>query len=127
VVDAVWVRVPLVPVIVSESAHGIALVAVFIVRVEEPEPLMEAGLKPPLVTPLGNPDSLPTLRLTEPVKPLTGVTVIVNAAAPPGTTSCADGPTAIEKSGVAGVTVIVRVGGFGSELPLESITVSETW
>jgi hypothetical protein len=75
VVDAVWARVPLVPVIVSESAHGIALVVVFIVRVEEPAPLMEVGLKPPLVTPLGKPDSLPTLRLTEPVKPLTGVTV----------------------------------------------------
>jgi hypothetical protein len=127
VVDAVWISVPLVPVTVSESAHGTVLVVVFIVSVEEPEPLMEAGLKPALLTPLENPDSLPTLRLTEPLKPLTGVTVTVNAAAPPGTTSCADGPTAIEKSGVAGVTVILRVGGLGSELPLESITVSETW
>jgi hypothetical protein len=36
------------------------------------------------------------------------------------------GPTVIEKSGVVGSTVIVRVGGLGSELPLESITVSET-
>jgi hypothetical protein len=86
VVDDVWVSVPLVPVIVSESAQGTVLVVVSMVRVEEPEPMMEAGLKPALLKPLGNPDSLPTLRLTEPLKPLTGVTVTVNAAAPPGTT-----------------------------------------
>jgi hypothetical protein len=125
VVDAVWVSVPLVPVIVSESDQGTVLVVVSMVRVDEPAPLMEAGLKPALLTPVGNPDSLPTLRFTAPVKPLTGVTVTAKAAAPPGTTCCADGPTAIEKSGVVGVTVILRVGGFGSELPLESITVSE--
>ena len=40
-------------------------------------------------------------------------------------TSLAAGPTEIEKSGVVGITVMVRVGGFGSELPLESITVNE--
>jgi len=68
----VWVSVPLVPVIVSEIAHGTVLVVVSMVRLDEPAPLMEAGLKPALLTPLGNPDSLPTLRLTEPVKPLTG-------------------------------------------------------
>ena len=106
VVDAVCVSVPLVPVKVSETAHGIALVAVIIVRVEEPDPLIEAGLKPPLLTPVGNPDSLPTLRLTEPVKPLCGVMVTVYAAAPPGKTCCAGGPTVIEKSGLVGVTVI---------------------
>ena len=43
----------------------------------------------------------------------------------PGTTSCADGLTAMSKSAVAGSTVMVRVGGLGSELPLASITVSE--
>jgi len=91
---------------VSETAHGIVLVVVIIVRVEVPEPLIEAGLKPPLPTPVGNPDSLPTLRLTEPVKPLCGVTVTEYAAVPPGTTCCADGPTVIEKSGLVGVTVI---------------------
>src|SRR5205823_3653654 len=104
VVDAVCVRVPRVPVMVSETAHGIVLVVVIIVRLEGPDPLIEAGLKPPLLTPVGNPDSLPTLRLTEPVKPLCGVTVY--AAVPPGTTCCADGPTVIEKSGPGGVTVI---------------------
>jgi hypothetical protein len=40
-------------------------------------------------------------------------------------TICAGGLTAIEKSAVAGVTVIVRVGGLGSELPLASMRVSE--
>ena len=50
-----WVSVPLVPVIVSDSAQGTVLVVVFMVSVEEPEPLIEAGLKPPLVIPLGSP------------------------------------------------------------------------
>ena len=106
VVDAVCVSVPLVPVIVSESAHGTVLVVVFIVSVEEPEPLMDAGLKPALLTPVGNPDSLPTLRLTGPVKPLTGVTVTVKLVAPPGTTCC---PPARRDGevGVVGVTVIL--------------------
>ena len=98
---------------------------VFMVRVEEPEPVMEAGLKPPLVTSVGNAASLPTARLTVPPNPLSGETVTVNVLDPPGATSRAEGLTAIEKSAVAGSTVIVRVGGLGSELPLESITVSE--
>ena len=67
-VDAVWLIVPLVPVTVSDNAQGIVLVVVFMVRVDEPEPLMEAGLKPPLVIPVGKPLSLLTLRLTVPVK-----------------------------------------------------------
>ena len=126
VVDAMWLIAPLVPVTVSDNAQGIVLVVVFIVRVEEPEPLMTAGLKPPLVMPVGNGFSLPTLKFTVPVNPLTGVTVTVKAVDPPGTTSCAAGPTVIEKSGVVGSTVIVRVSGLGSELPLESMTVNET-
>jgi len=125
VVDAVCVIVPLVPVIERESAQGTVLLVVSIVSVEEPEPGIEAGLKPALLIPLGKTLSLPTLKLTAPVKPLMGVTVTVNEAAPPGKTCCADGPTAIEKSGLAGVTVINRVGGFGSELPLESMNVKD--
>ncbi len=65
---------PLAPVTVSDSAQGTVLVVVFIVSVEVPLPLIEAGLKPPLVIPVGNPDSLPTLRLTGLVKPLIPVT-----------------------------------------------------
>jgi hypothetical protein len=101
------------------------LVVVFIVRVDEPEPLIEGGLKPPLVMPLVNPDSLPTLRLTGPLKPLSGVTVTVKVADWPGTTDTADGLIVMEYSGDCGSTVIVRVGGLGSELPLMSITVSD--
>ena len=100
-------------------------VEVCIVSVEEPPVLIDAGLKPPLVIPVGKPDSLPTLKFTVPVKPLRGVTVTVYLASPPGTTSCAAGPTVMEKSGLVGSTVIVRVGGLGSELPVASITVSE--
>jgi hypothetical protein len=48
---------------------------VFIVRVDVPLPAIDDGLKPPLVIPVGNPDSLPTLRLTTPLNPLRGVTV----------------------------------------------------
>jgi len=100
-------------------------VVVCIVSVEEPPVLIDAGLKPPLVMPVGKPDSLPTLKFTVPIKPLRGVTVTVYLARPPGTAYCAAGPTVIEKSGLVGRTVIVRVGGFGSELPVASITVSE--
>jgi hypothetical protein len=53
---------------------------VFILSVDEPEPLMVEGLKPPLVTPLGNGASLATLRVTGPVNPETGVTVTVKLA-----------------------------------------------
>jgi hypothetical protein len=95
------------------------------VSVEEPPVLIDAGLKPPLVIPVGKPDSLPTLKFTVPVKPLRGVTVTLYVLVPPGTTSCAAGPTVMEKSGLVGSTVIVRVGGLGSELPVASITVSE--
>ena len=49
----------------------------------------------------------------------------MNVAIPPGVTSAAAGLAVIVKSGVVGSTLIVRVGGCGSELPLESITVSE--
>src|SRR5260221_1801407 len=92
---------------------------------EEPPVLIDAGLKPPLVIPVGKPDSLPTLKFTVPVKPLRGVTVTVYVVLPPGTTSCAAGPTVMEKSGLVGSTAIVRVGGLGSELPVASLIVSE--
>ena len=42
-----------------------AFAVVCMVRVAEPPgPVIEDGVKPPLVMPPGNPDSLPTLRLT---------------------------------------------------------------
>ena len=76
-VEAVCVIVPAVPVMLSERAYGVALVVVFIVSVDDPEPVMEDGLKPPLVMPVGNPFSLPTVRVTAPLNPLTGETVTV--------------------------------------------------
>jgi hypothetical protein len=119
------VIVPADPLIVSERAIGVTLVAVCIVRVDvPPAPLIDAGLKPPLVMPLGNPDSLLTLKFTVPLNPLRGDTVTVKAAEWPGSTNCDDGLTAMLKSGPFR-TVIVRVGGLGSELPAASMTVSE--
>src|SRR5262245_37377868 len=95
------------------------------VSVEEPEPLIDAGLNPPLVIPVGNPLTLPTLRFTELLNPLREVTVTVKVADWPGTTATDMGLTTIEKSAVDGSTVTVRVDGLGSELPLPSITVSD--
>src|SRR6516165_6966409 len=96
------------------------------VRVEEPPgPVLEDGVKPPLVISLGNPESLSTLRLTVSLKPLRAATVTVNMADWPGRTARDEGVTAIAKSGLGGSTVIVRVGGLGSEFPLPSITVSD--
>ena len=93
--------------------------------VEEPPVPIDAGLKPPLVIPVGKPDWLSTLKFTVPVNPLRGVTVTVYVVSSPGNTSCTAGPTVMEKSGLVGSTVIVRVGGLGSELPVASITLSE--
>ena len=78
VVEAVCVIVPAVPVMVSERAYGVALVVVFMVNVDDPEPVIEDGVKPPLVIPLGNPLSLSTLRVIAPLNPLRGETVTVN-------------------------------------------------
>jgi hypothetical protein len=64
-------------------------VEVCIVSVEEPPPVIDGGLKPPLVIPVGKPLSLPTLKFTVPVKPLSGVTVTVYVVDSPGITSCA--------------------------------------
>jgi len=125
VVEPVCVIVPEVPVIVSETAYGAALVVVFIVSVDDPLPEIEDGLKPPLVIPTGNPDSLPTLRLTGPLNPLSGVTVTLNEVDWPGSTVFAEGLTEMSKLALVGRTLIVRVGGFGSVLPMASISVSE--
>src|SRR5215813_643996 len=95
------------------------------VSVVVPGPTIDDGLKPPLVIPLGNPDSLPTEKLTAPAKPLFEVTVTVKGVDCPGVTSFEEGLTAMSKSGVAGVTVMVRVGGLGSEFPIASMIVSE--
>ncbi len=74
VTEVLWLRLPLVPVIVNGYVPGPIEQPVDIVRVEDPEPpLMEAGLKLE-VAPVGNPL---TPNETLPVKPLAGLTVTV--------------------------------------------------
>lgn len=70
VTEAVWLSVPLVPVIVNEKLPVGVLLAVVTVRVDEPE-FSEAGLKL-AVAPAGNPL---TLKFTVPVNPPEGVTL----------------------------------------------------
>ena len=52
-----------------------------------------------------------------PLNPLRGVTVTVNVVDWPGRTAFDEGLTEMSKSALAGRTVMVRVGGLGSELP----------
>jgi len=101
-------------------------VLVFMANVEEPAPVIDGGLNPPLVIPLGNPFSLPTLRFTVPPNPLNEVTVTVKLVVWPGTTARELGVTVMSKSPAVGNTVIFRVGGLGSELPAASSTVNDT-
>jgi hypothetical protein len=68
-----WLRLPLVPVIVSEYVCSAVEEVVVMVRVDEPDPVIEAGEKVTFA-PAGAPLAL---RFTVPLKPLCGVTVIV--------------------------------------------------
>jgi hypothetical protein len=69
----VCTRLPLVPVMVSVFVPSGVDVEVVTVKVEEPEPLTELGLKLPLA-PVGNPL---TLHVTVPPKPLMAAAVAV--------------------------------------------------
>lgn len=69
----VWLRVPLVPVMVNGKLPVGVVLAVVTVMVEEPEVVTEAGLKLAVAF-AGSP---PTLRLTVPVNPFVGLTVTV--------------------------------------------------
>ena len=95
------------------------------VRVVLPAPVIAAGLNPPLETPEGNPLSLETLKLTDPLNPLKACVLTVKVADCPGVTTEDEGDTVMAKSGLADKAQIVRVGGLGSELPLLSSTVSD--
>ncbi len=69
---ALWLRLPLVPVMVRVKVPGEVEMVVEQLRVAEPEPpLIEAVVQ---AAPLGNPL---TARLTVPVNPLIGATVAV--------------------------------------------------
>jgi hypothetical protein len=69
-----------VPVTVSESAYGLAADVVFMRSVDVPAPVIDGGLKPPLLTPAGKPASLETERFTAPLNPLSERTVTVKVA-----------------------------------------------
>ena len=70
---AVWLRLPLVPVIVSVELPVGVVLAVVTVIVEEPEVVTDEGLKL-AAAPAGNPAAL---KLTVPVNPFNGATVTV--------------------------------------------------
>jgi hypothetical protein len=106
--------------------HGRALGVELMVSVELPPPVIDGGLKL-AVRPVGcPPEEMSRERFTVPVNQASGVTVTVYCTDCPGLISHHCGSTASSKSGPHGCTVIVRVGGLGSELPVASITVSET-
>lgn len=90
----VKVRVPLV-----------ALLPAVIERVDDPEPVTEAGLKLRVTR-----DPCPlALRLTVPLNPLTGVIVTVDVPVVPRRTVMLDGESAIVKFGLVPLTVRVTV------------------
>ncbi len=70
---AVWVRLPLVPVIVKVELPVGVVAAVVMVMVDDPELVTDDGLKLTVV-PDGNPVAL---KLTVPLNPPDGVTVAV--------------------------------------------------
>lgn len=73
VTEAVWLSVPLAPVIVNGKLPVGVVLAVVTVKVEEPDVVTEVGLKL-AVAPVGSPL---TLKFTVPVKPPVGLTVTV--------------------------------------------------
>src|SRR5713101_6755722 len=80
-----------------------ALRLVLTVSVDEPEVVIDAGLKPALVR-RGSPE---TMRLTLPEKPLTGVIVTVYCTLELGLTVALDGVTETEKSALTTLTTSV--------------------
>ena len=70
---AVWLRLPLVPLIVSVYVPAVVVDLVATLKVEVPEPVTEVGLKVP-VAPVGIPV---TLRLTAELNPFVAPMVAV--------------------------------------------------
>jgi hypothetical protein len=93
VVVAELVMLPLVPVTVTVYAPAGVVLLVVTVRVEEPDPLTDVGLKLP-DAPVGNPL---TEKLTEPLKPPEAVAVAVKVVELPGVTACELGVSPTEK------------------------------
>jgi hypothetical protein len=77
--DAVCVKAPLVPVMVSGELPAGVLDVVVMVKSDSPEPAIVAGLKL-AVAPVGNPD---TLRLTMSLNPFMGFRYTFEYPTPP--------------------------------------------
>src|SRR4051812_25099220 len=101
---ALRTKLPLVPVMVSVYVPACTLVVVLTVKVEEPDPLIEVGLKLP-VAPAGNPL---TLRLTLPVNPFNAPTVVVYDVPLPAVTVCDDGLAERVKFGTGALTTYAK-------------------
>jgi hypothetical protein len=95
---AVWVKLPLVPVIVSVDVPSGVVPLVVTVSVELPEPVTVAGEKL-AVAPAGNPLAL---SVTAPLKPSTAPMLVVKVVAFPTTTVCELGVAVRLKVGVVG-------------------------
>jgi hypothetical protein len=113
-----WLRVPLVPVIVSGYVPAGPLAAVAILNVDEPEPVTDAGVNVG-VAPAGSPL---TAKLTVPVNALSALVLIVKPIDEPAYTVCDCGLTVRVKSGAA-LTAIVAVIEW-TRLPLLPVIVS---
>jgi hypothetical protein len=98
-----WLREPLVPVmvIVPEAA----LIVVETVSVELPDPASEVGLKL-AVTPEG---TLPAVSVTLPLKPFRAPIAIVEVVPPPAVTVSEAGEAEIVKSGGGATTSVTGV------------------
>ena len=96
------VSVPLVPVMVRVYVPAGVVLLVVTERVEEPEAVIEVGLKEP-VAPAGSPL---TLNATVPAKPPEPVTVVVYDVPVPAVTVCDAGVAAIEKSPTTGAVTV---------------------
>jgi len=115
-----WLKLPLVPVMVSVRFPTLALLPTFTVSVEVPEPVTEVGLKLALTR---DPNPL-TLRFTVPANPFTAVMVTVYWPEEFLLTVRVDGDAEIVKSGTgAGFTTRVTVVECTSE-PLVPVMVT---
>jgi hypothetical protein len=118
---AVWVRLPLVPVIVSVDVPTGVVPLVVTVNVDVPDPVTVAGEKL-AVAPVGIPLAL---NVTTPLNPFNAPTLVVYVAAFPSTTVSVAGVTPRLKFGGGGTAVTVRLTfAVCTRLPLVPVIVS---
>jgi hypothetical protein len=114
---AVWLRLPLAPVMVNVKLPEAVELIVDTVRVDDPDPLTEDGLKLP-VAPLGSPLMLND---TVPLNPFKADAEIVKLAPLPATTDCDAGVAESEKSGEAVLTSCQSAGTLGGSQPTSDV------